>query len=337
MKERAGGGAMTGEFEIIRELFAPLAADAPGAFQLTDDAALLGEFVVTKDMLIEGVHFLETDPLDLVARKLVRVNLSDLAAKGAKPLGYFLACAWPSAIRRDGIAAFAQGLGEDQERYRISLYGGDTTRHVDSSGHLALSATFIGTAPRAGMVRRNGAAAGDDLFVSGSIGDAGLGLAALEKREKFPPADREYLATRYRLPEPRVTLGGALPGLASAAIDVSDGLLADAGHLADLGNLHIEIEAAAIPLSQPAARWVERQADRNEALARLATFGDDYEILFAAPPSRRRAVDMAAKLSKTPVVRIGTFVKGSGVALLDGAGAEIEIAARGFDHFAAKS
>lgn len=228
---------MKGEFLIIRDFFAPLAAEAPGAFGLTDDAALIGDFVVTKDMLIEGVHFLKTDPMDLVARKLVRVNVSDLAAKGAKPIGYFLACAWPSGVKRTAIEDFARGLKEDQTRYKIALYGGDTTRHAAAAGALTLSATFFGAAPRSGMVRRDGATAGDDLFVSGAIGDAGLGLAALQKLEKFSAADRDYLSGRYRLPEPRVTLGGALPGLANASIDVSDGLLADAGHLAERAGL----------------------------------------------------------------------------------------------------
>jgi len=326
---------MKGEFLIIRDFFAPLAAEAPGAFGLTDDAALIGDFVVTKDMLIEGVHFLKTDPMDLVARKLVRVNVSDLAAKGAKPIGYFLACAWPSGVKRTAIEDFARGLREDQTRYKIALYGGDTTRHAAAAGALTLSATFFGAAPRSGMVRRDGAAAGDDLFVSGAIGDAGLGLAALQKLEKFSAADRDYLSGRYRLPEPRVTLGGALPGLANASIDVSDGLLADAGHLAERAGLRVEIDAASIPLSDATARWLARQEDKNAGYGRIASSGDDYEILFAAPPTRRRAVEMAAALSKTPVARIGTFVKGRGIRLLDAAGAEIEVSAAGFDHFAA--
>lgn len=322
-----------GEFDIIRELFAPLAAGAEGAYALTDDVALVGEHVVTADMMIEGVHFLKSDPIDLVARKLIRVNLSDLVAKGARPLAYFLTVAWPHSTRRADIETFAKGLGEDQAAFRLSLLGGDTTRHAEKSAPLTLSATFLGQAPRAGIVRRKGAASGDDLYVSGTIGDAGLGLAALQKRDKFSPADKEFLTGRYRLPEPRATLGGALPGLASASIDVSDGLLADAGHLADLAKLRIEIDAAAIPLSTAAVRWLEKQEDREAALAKIASFGDDYEILFAAPPARRRAVEMAAKLSKTAVARIGCFAKGNGVILRSADGAEISAAAKGFDHF----
>lgn len=324
-----------GEFELIREILAPLAADAAGAFGLTDDVARVGDWVVTADMLIEGVHFLKSDPLDLVARKLIRVNLSDLAAKGARPVSYFLTAAWPAAAGRADIETFARGLREDQALFRIVLLGGDTTRHRDKSAPLTLSATFLGQAPRAGIVRRNGAAPGDDLYVSGTIGDAGLGLAALLKSEKFAAADREHVIARFRAPDPRTTLGGALPGLASASIDVSDGLLADAGHLAALSGLRIDIDAGAIPLSAPAARWLQRQADPDEALGRLASFGDDYEILFAAPPSRRRAVEMAAKLSKTPVARIGAFSRGACRVVLRSGDGEITPDAAGYDHFRA--
>jgi thiamine-monophosphate kinase len=322
-----------GEFDLIREHFSPLATE-PGAFQLTDDVAELGEFVLTKDMMIEGVHFLKSDPLDLIARKLLRVNISDLVCKGAKPVGYLLACAWPEAMKASAVAAFAKGLEEDQALFKISLFGGDTARQVAADAPMMLSATFLGQKPRAGIIRRNGAKAGDDLYVSGTIGDAGLGLAALQKTEKFAAGDKDFFVTRYRLPEPRATLGGALPGLASAAIDVSDGLLADAGHLAAMAKLRVEIHAEAIPISDASRRWRHKQDDRNAALARLAASGDDYEILFAAPPARRRAVEMAAKLSKTPVTRIGAFTKGAGVALMDEAGREIAVDRLGFDHFA---
>jgi thiamine-monophosphate kinase len=321
-----------GEFQIIREVLAPLAKNA-GAFALTDDAALIGDFVVTKDMMIEGVHFLRDDPLSTVARKLLRVNLSDLAAKGAKPLGYFLACAWPAKTRRRTIEEFAAGLAADQELFKVALYGGDTTRHGSPEAPLTLCATFFGQAPRAGIVRRNGASVGDDLYVTGTIGDSGLGLAALRKQAKFPAAERDLLEARYRLPEPRLTLGGALPGLASAAIDVSDGLLADAGHLAQLAGLRAEIDASSLPLSPAARRWLDAESDQSAAYGRLASFGDDYEILFAAPPARRRAVDMAAKLSKTSVARIGGFSKGKGV-VLKGEGGEAIAAPMGYDHFA---
>jgi thiamine-monophosphate kinase len=324
-----------GEFDIIRELFAPLSKGAEGAFNLADDVAQLAssDYVVTKDLMVEGVHFLKSEPLDLVARKLIRVNLSDLAAKGARPVGYFLGCVWPSAAKRQDVELFAKGLAADQELFRIRLYGGDTTKHKIAAGPLTLSATFFGQPPRQGIVRREGAAAGDDLYVTGTIGDAGLGIAALRKAEKFGAAEREVLVRRYQTPEPRLTLGGALPGLASAAIDVSDGLIADAGHLAEIAGLAIEINASGIPRSPAAQAWLSKQEDANTALGRLATFGDDYEILFAAPQARRRAVAMASNVSKTPVARIGLFARGKGVKLLSGDGSEIALYSRGYDHF----
>lgn len=323
-----------GEFDIIREIFAPLTTQAPGAFDLTDDAALLGDsLVITKDMMVAGVHFLPKDPLDLVARKLIRVNLSDLAAKGAKPVGYLLGCVWPSNVKRETIELFAAGLREDQETYRIALYGGDTTMHGAKGAPLTLSATFFGTAPKQGMTTRSGASSGDDLYVTGAIGDAGLGLAALKKEEKFTTVDKASLALRYHLPEPRLSLGAAIAGLATAAIDVSDGLIADAGHLAKASGLRAEIEAVAMPRSAAVASWIAAQDDRWKALARLACFGDDYEILFSAPPTLRRSVTMAAKASRTEVARIGTLTRGEGVALLNEKGAEIPFGSGGYDHF----
>lgn len=326
-----------GEFDIIREVLAPLSQGADGAFKLEDDAALLAEseYVATKDLMVEGVHFLKQDPLDLVARKLLRVNLSDLAAKGAQPVGYLLGCVWPLKATRADIELFAKGLAEDQKLFRMRLYGGDTTRHVAASGPLTLSATFFGKPARQGMVRRAGAAAGDDLYVTGSIGDGGLGLEALRKPKKFEALDTEYLISRYRLPEPRIAFGGALAGLASAAIDISDGLVADAGHIAEICRVKAEIDASAIPLSPPAREWVESQPDWNSAMAKIACFGDDYEILFAAPPSRRRAIEMAGKLTKTTVSKIGVLSKGESVVLRADDGEAIDTPDKGFDHFRA--
>jgi len=324
------------EFDIIADIFSPLAKDAPGAFDLKDDAALVdeGALVITKDVMIAGVHFLPKDPLDLVARKLIRVNLSDLAAKGAKPIGYFLGCAWPANIKREKIELFAAGLKDDQEAFRISLYGGDTTLHSVKAAPLTLSATFFGTPPRRGVTRRSGASTGDDLYVSGTIGDAGLGLKALTKEEKFTTVDKASLAGRYHLPDPRLSLGAALAGLATAAIDVSDGLIADAGHLAKASGLRAEIDAVTIPRSAAAASWIAAQSHRWRALAALASSGDDYEIVFSAPPAMRRSVTVAAKASRTEVSRIGTLTRGEGAVLLDEKGEEVAVpSGGGFDHF----
>ena len=322
------------EADIIRDLFSPLAAKAPGSFSLRDDAALVdhGAIVVTTDMLISGVHFLPNTSLDLVARKLIRVNLSDLAAKGAKPLGYFLCCAWPQSTTRDHIAIFADGLRTEQEYFDVHLFGGDTTKHVLKSGPLTVSATFFGE-PRHGVRARENASIGDDVFVSGTIGDAGLGLKALKRDGKFTSADRGALVLRHQLPTPRLSLGAAIANVANAAMDVSDGLIADSAKLGRAAGVNIRLEAAKIPLSSAASRWAAAQDDSNAAIADLASFGDDYEILFTAPASMRRSVAVAAKASRTVVSRIGTLARGEGVTLIGEDDQEIVLPQTGFDHF----
>lgn len=323
---------MSGEFDIIARYFAPLATDA-GAYALTDDAAALGPFVVTKDLLVEGVHFLPKDPRDLVAKKALRVNLSDLAAKGAKPVGYLLGCVWPLGVREEAIADFARGLAEDQDLFKLSLFGGDTTAHAAKGAPLTTSVTMIGASSASGMIRRNGACAGDDVYVTGTIGDAGLGLRALQGAIKPSAAAKKHLVDRYRLPSPRLAIGGALAGLASASIDVSDGLVADAGHIAETSGLAIDLVAAKIPLSSTASQWLGAQDDQSAAIADLASCGDDYEILFTAPQARRRSIEMASQVTKTPVARIGSVTRGEGVRLIGESGAPIATPRRGFDHF----
>jgi thiamine-monophosphate kinase len=323
---------LSGEFDIIVRHFAPLASD-PGAFALTDDAALLGPFVITKDVLVEGVHFLAKDPRDLIAKKALRVNLSDLAAKGARPIGYFLGCVWPMEVKEDAIADFARGLAEDQELFKVTLLGGDTTAHADKRAPFTVSVTMIGAHSAAGIIRRNGANVGDDVYVTGTIGDAGLGLRALEGAIRPSAAAKKFFSERYRLPAPRLAIGGALPELASAAIDVSDGLLADAGHIAETSGVSITLAAEKIPLSAPATAWLDAQSDRDAAIAELLSCGDDYEILFSAPPSRRRSIEMASQVTKTSVTRVGAVVRGRGVKLIAADGREIETPRRGYDHF----
>jgi thiamine-monophosphate kinase len=240
---------------------------------------------------------------------------------------------WPAAAKESEIADFARGLAEDQAAFKVSLLGGDTTAHKEKGAPFTISVTMIGAAPGAGLLRRTGAQVGDDIYVTGAIGDAGLGLRALKGEIKPPPAAKKLLAERYRLPSPRLAIGGALPGLASASIDVSDGLLADAGHIAERSGVAMEVSAARIPLSAPAAQWLGAQADRARAIADLASCGDDYEILFTAAPARRRSIEMAAQVTKTAVARIGVVTRGQGVKLLAEAGEPIETPRRGFEHF----
>lgn len=268
------------EFGEIAGLFRPLTFGAAGALDLKDDAAVLTwrpgfDLIVTKDAVVEGVHVPEGEDPALIARKLLRVNLSDLAAKAADPFACFLAVAWPKAFDADARAVFAAGLGEDLERFGVSLMGGDT---VSTSGPLTASLTAMGWAPQGGMIRRGGARFGDILMVSGTIGDGWLGLAA--RRGEIDDAD---LLRRYQLPTPRLDLAASLRASAHAAADVSDGLIADAGHIAEASGLGLTLDLAHMPLSPSAHRWLAGQSDRAQALLALASGGDDYEIVCAAP------------------------------------------------------
>ncbi len=271
------------EFEVIARLLRPLAKGASESLGLMDDAALIPgrpgyDLVITKDAIVEGVHFLPGDPLDLVSRKLLRVNLSDLAAKGAEPYGYLLACAWPASRGWDDRARFAEGLAVDQKAFGLNLFGGDT---VTTDGPMVFSATMLGWVKTGAMVRRSGARVGDLLQVSGPIGDGWLSLeAARGGLAGLPSESRVRLADRYRLPIPRLDLG--LAG-ATASADVSDGLIADTGHIAAASGAGLEFDLEDLPVSEDARLWLAAQPDRAAALTALATGGDDYEIVVTAP------------------------------------------------------
>lgn len=289
-----------GEFELIERLIKPLAAGYPGALGLTDDAALVrvpegSELVIAKDAMVAGVHFLPDDPPALIAGKLLRVNLSDLAAMGAEGLGYLVALMRPAEIDDAWLTAFWRGLLADQEQFGVHLLGGDT---VSTAGPLALSLTILGTLPAGTALRRDAARAGDDIWVSGTLGDAALGLRVLRG---LAVAEDEALALvdRYRTPRPRLDLGKALRGLAHAAMDISDGLLADLGHVLDASAVGARLHADQLPLSE-AARGVPGGLDA------ALTGGDDYELLFTVPPEVRADVgDLATR--EAPLTRIGVI------------------------------
>jgi thiamine-monophosphate kinase len=260
--------------------------------------------------MIEGVHFLPEDPLDLVARKLLRVNISDLAAKGAEPYAYLLTAAWPRRCGWGERARFAEGLKLDQERFGVRLIGGDTS---STPGPLALSLTIFGWTPAGAMVRRSGARPGDRVLVSGTIGDGFLGLkAARGNLESIGGEDRAWLADRYRLPQPRVELRQTMRDHATAAADVSDGLVADAGHIAEASAVAIGVDLERLPLSKAASAWLELQPDRAAALAELATGGDDYEIVMTAPPNAADALIAAAGAAGLRFTPIGEATAGAG-------------------------
>jgi thiamine-monophosphate kinase len=322
------------EFELIDTLFAPLARSFAGAFELKDDVAVLSprtghELVLKTDSLIESVHFLHDDPAGTVAQKALRRALSDLAAKGAEPHLYLLAIAIPVATERSWLEEFAAALASDQRRFGIALGGGETNR---TPGALTITVTALGWTPQHALLRRNGAKPGDDVWVSGTIGDACAGLAILKGEESSAdPVARNYLVSRCRLPEPRIAFGKALRGIASAAIDVSDGLVADLGHVGEASQVTIEIEAAAIPMS---AELCGLWGNSEKTLVRAVTAGDDYEIAFTAPPSAAGAVEDMARQTNTRVTRIGRAVQGPGTAaLLDSLSRQIPLPRKGYTHF----
>lgn len=290
----------------------------PAALNLMDDAAVLPsrpgfDLVITKDAMVEGVHFLEGEAGDVVARRLLRTNLSDLAAKAAEPFGYALMTAFPASKDAAWREAFATGLEADGAAYGLALLGGDT---VSTPGPVAVSATLFGWVPAGKAVLRAGARAGDQLLVAGCIGDGLLGLKAA-RGDVADPAGR--LAAHYRLPEPRLDLRDALRARAHACADVSDGLLADALHIAEASGLGVHIALERLPLSAEAGAWLAGEADPCAARLALATGGDDYALVIAASGPIAGAV------------AVGGFSAEQGVRVTFN-GAPVELAALGFRH-----
>ncbi|MGV7215704.1 thiamine-phosphate kinase [Bradyrhizobium sp. UFLA05-112] len=326
---------ISGEDSLIARYFKPLATD-PGAFGLVDDAAILkssGEdIVVTTDAVVEGVHYLASDPPDTIARKALRVNLSDLAAKGATPAGFVLTLALRS--KDDAwLKPFADALGEDAKNFTCPLLGGDT---VSTPGPQMISITAFGRVPLGRMVGRTGAKAGDRIMVTGTIGDAALGLAVLKgdaaaKALASDPAARDVVVARYRIPQPRNALAQAVRDCASAAMDVSDGLAGDLAKLCAASGVSATIDTASVPLSAPAAGLVARTAVGIEA---LLSGGDDYELLCTVPESRCADLIVAGRALGVAVTAIGTIVPGNEAPrFLDGAGRELVLKRLSYSHF----
>lgn len=331
MRGRPAIMARRTEFQRIAEVFAPLAARASGAFGLTDDAAVIPvpdghDLVVTKDAIVAGVHYLPDDPADLVARKLMRVNLSDLAAMGARPVGVLTACAFPKGLDEAWIDGFAAGLAADVDAFDCPVLGGDT---VSTSGPAVFSLTALGALPKGQALRRAGAQAGDLLVMSGTLGDGALGLLAAQGLLEGASEDLAYLADRYRVPRPRLKLGCALLGRAHAGQDISDGLLQDAGHLCACSGLSVDIHLADLPLSLATRRAVAREP---QLLERVVGGGDDYELLFAWPAAEVAALASLAS-DDVPLTVIGRFGEGPGrVRLLDADGVDVPVTMHGWSH-----
>lgn len=319
------------EFNLIKKYFLPLAGQYEGSLKLADDAALIApppgkDIVVTKDAITEGVHFLGDEDASLVARKLLRVNLSDLAAMGATPLCYFLGVMLPRDIGEEWIRHFALGLKEDQLRYSIALAGGDT---VATLGAVSLSLTAMGTVEKGMALKRSGAQAGDAVYVSGTLGDSALGLKLLQGRLDAPEAVREFLEHRYFLPEPHIALGHKLLGIATSCMDVSDGLLQDLGHICEASGVAAKVHRHLLPRSKAAQALLDMDHSLWDA---VTGGGDDYQLLFTVPPGRESMMHSIAHELELPLSKIGVIEKGQGVTLLDGSGKPMPAAA-GFRHF----
>lgn len=308
-----------------------MAAKGKPAYGLSDDAAVLTppegrDLVFTKDALVADVHFFAHDPPDLIARKALRVNLSDLAAMGACPLGYLLAIALPKAMKNmeQWIAGFTAGLKEDQQEFGWTLFGGDT---VSTGGPLMITVTAIGSVRQGEALRRGRAQAGDDIYVSGTLGDAALGLKC--HSGDITPKNAG-LIDRYLIPTPRLDLGQKLWGIATAVMDVSDGLAGDIEHICDLSGLGAKIEVELIPLSRDAGKILESFPLYKDL---IWAGGDDYELLFTAPEDVADEIRKLANSLDLPLTRIGRMTKEKKIVILDKDGVNLMGDAQGFRHF----
>ena len=324
------------EDKLIARHFAPIAIH-PGALGLSDDAAFIKppagcDLVLKTDAIIGGVHFFADDAPQNVAGKALRVNLSDLAAKGAKPLGFLLSLALPADIGERWLTNFAEGLRSDAVLYGCPLFGGDTDR---TPGPITVSIAMFGSVPESTMVRRAGAKTGDRVFVSGTIGDAALGLAVRKNPtwtevSSWPSAQRQHLLGRYLLPQPRNAIAEAVRTHASAAMDVSDGLAGDFAKLCRVSKVSAAIAAARVPLSDAAKAVIAADPAMLEA---ALTGGDDYEIVCTVPPGKADSFRSAALAAKVQVTDIGEIAAGEGVQFLGPDGAPLAFKRASFSHF----
>src|SRR5271166_6207612 len=313
------------EDEIIARFFAPLAG--PAGLGLRDDAALLSppageDLVVTTDALVGGVHFMADDPPEAIARKALRVNLSDLAAKGARPIGFLLSLALPRDWREDWLKSFAAGLGADAEAFGCPLAGGDT---VATPGPLTLSLAAFGAVPHGRMAARSGVKPGDRLYVTGTIGDAAIGLLARQGRGlDIPQADRNFLLDRYLAPQPRVALAPAMEAYAHGGMDVSDGFVGDLTKMLAVSGVSARVRVYRLPLSLAARAAIAANPD---LFAVAATGGDDYEIIASVAPD-------SAPAAGVPVTPVGEAIEGHAEPCFVGPdGGLVTFARRSYSHF----
>lgn len=325
---------ISAEDRLIARFFRPIATD-PGALGLSDDAAFIKpppgcDLVLKTDAIVGGVHFFPEDAAQAVASKALRVNLSDLAAKGARPLGFLLSLAIPKDIKEDWLGGFAEGLRGDAVLFGCPLFGGDTDR---TPGPVTVSIAMFGSVPEGTMVRRAGAKAGDRVFVTGTIGDAALGVAlrgGQAKMWKLNDAQRQHLMSRYLLPQPRNVLAEAIRNHASAAMDISDGLVGDFGKLCRASGVAADISVASVPVSDAAKTVI---ASDVATLELVLTGGDDYEIICTVPNKKAESFRAAAKAAGVPVTELGEIKTGEGARFIDAAGKPLVFKRASFSHF----
>ena len=332
------GQTIASEEDLIQQFLAPLTNKAPGAFGLKDDCAVVQplsghDLVVTTDALVSGLHFFYDEIPEAIAWRALAVNVSDLAAKGATPLCYLMALSLPEAPDRDWMIRFASGLKDAQEHYGLTLIGGDTDRRPGVA--LSITITAMGTVPHGRMVQRATARVGDRIFVSGTLGDANLGLIIRRKPDvkRFTSLDkdqRQFLLDRYLRPSARVELSGLLLEHASAAMDVSDGLVKDLGRLCKASGVAGHVLLDQLPLSIAAERAFAESTDLREL---VANGGDDYEVLATVPAKLAAVFEETAMELGVAVTDIGEIVKGSGVVLYDANGLPVTLSKTGYDHF----
>jgi len=332
-----------GEEAIIQEYLAPLAAGYPGALGLKDDCATITptpgcDLVVKTDPIASGIHFLADDPPADIGWKALAVNVSDLAAKGAEPRAYLMALSFPAPPTRAWMAAFARGLGEAQAAFGMHLIGGDTDRRP---GPVTISITVFGEVQAGRMVRRGAACAGDALFVTGSLGQAALGLALLKDRDQgtswgLSEAEIEAAVHRYRRPQPRLALRLALLGYARAAMDLSDGLAKDLGRMCRASGCGARIQIERVPRGAAAKAAI---AFDSRHWSDVLAAGDDYEVLVAVAPDQADAFEAAANAAggsarePFPTARIGAMTSSAEIRFVDGDGRPLTLARSGWDHF----
>ncbi len=321
------------EFDLIERLFAPLTSAHPGAVNLKDDCATLSitsgyEALYSVDTLVEGIHFFREDPAGSVAQKTLRVSLSDIAASGGSPRGFLIALSLPGDVSFEWLEDFAKGLADDQIKFNVVLLGGDTT---STSGPLTLSSTAIGEVPIGKAIRRSDVDVGDDIYVTGTIGDAALGLRVIKEMGRKEALQRyPKLLERYILPQPRVALGPLLISIATSCIDISDGLCADLSQICEVSHVGAEIRQAAIPLSLDAESLVKNNTNYWQF---VFGGGDDYELLFTANKSKRKEIEKLADQIEIPISRLGSIKSDEGVIVLNEVGGLVPVDVPGWKHF----